>query len=299
MVASVALGQQVTVVIATRNRWPELARTLGHLTHLPDRPAVTVVDNASSDGTAARVAADFPAANLVSLPVNLGAAARTVGIRLASTPLVAFSDDDSWWEAEGLGLAARRFADDPALGLLAGRILVGDRGALDPVTEQMAAGPLDEWLRRSAAGRRGVTGFLACAAVVRRRAIEAIGGFEAHLLIGGEEELVALDLANGGWKLVYDPDVVAHHHPSTRRDAPGRQRLLVRNRLLTAWLRYPLPAAVCRTRREIGPAASPAAAWPALASAVASLPWALAHRAPVTASVAAAFTAGGGRGRET
>ena len=66
---------------------------------------------------------------------------------------------------------------------------------------------------------------------------------------------------------------------------------MVRNRLLTAWLRYPLPAAAYRTVRELGPDARPSVAWPALASALASLPWALAHRSPVAGSVAAAFTA--------
>ena len=52
---------RVTVVIATRNRRPELLRTLGRLHELPDRPPVIVVDNASADGSAAAVLDRYPA----------------------------------------------------------------------------------------------------------------------------------------------------------------------------------------------------------------------------------------------
>src|ERR1700712_3452675 len=90
----------VTVVIATRNRAATLLVTLAKLDRLAERPPIIVVDNASTDDTAARVRAAFPRVRVLSLPRNLGGAARNCGVALASTPFVAFSDDDSWW-AEG------------------------------------------------------------------------------------------------------------------------------------------------------------------------------------------------------
>ncbi len=51
---------RVGVVIATRNRRDRLAGTLRHLTDLPERPDILVADNASTDGTRAMVARDFP-----------------------------------------------------------------------------------------------------------------------------------------------------------------------------------------------------------------------------------------------
>jgi hypothetical protein len=61
-------------------------------------------------------------------------------------------------------------------------------------------------------------GFLAGASVVRRSAFLQAGGFEPHLFIGGEEELLAVDLAaNSSW-LCYVPQLIVYLNPSTRRD---------------------------------------------------------------------------------
>src|SRR5690606_8110844 len=87
---------RTTVVIATRNRAPELARTLAELRALRPRPDIVVLDNASEDDTTA-VAGAFAGVTVVRLPRNLGAAARNLGVELARTPYIAFSDDDSWW----------------------------------------------------------------------------------------------------------------------------------------------------------------------------------------------------------
>ncbi len=283
------ISTQVTVVIATRNRQEQLLRTLAQLSAPPDRPALVVVDNASSDGTPGAVARDFPDAVVLALPFNSGAAGRTLGARLASTSYVAFSDDDSWWAGGALSAAADVLRADPAVGLLAGHILVGPDAEDDPTSQLMADGPLDEWLRRCPEGRRGVTGFLACAAIVRRDAFLAVGGFDQHLLVGGEEELVALNMAHAGWKLVYSPEVVAHHHPPPRPDDRGRRRTLVRNDLLTAWLRYSTPTVLRRSRRALRGAIPAASQWRALGAALRLGPWALARRAPVDRVVERAF----------
>ena len=286
-----SLASRVTVVVATRNRCEELLRTAARLVDGPDPPAVVVIDNGSDDGTAAAVRRQFPTLTVVPLPANAGAAARSLGARLAVTPLVAFSDDDSWWDAGALRLAGDLMSRDPAIGLVAARILVGPDGALDPTSALMAGGSLDEWHRPAGGGRRGVTGFLACGAVVRRDAFLAVGGFEPHLLIGGEEKPVALALADAGWKLVYAPEVVARHHPSHRREGRRRRYLLVRNDLLTSWVHYPIGAAVRRTRMAVAASATDVSLWPAVGAALTSLPWALAHRRAVDKRVAAVFAA--------
>src|SRR5215213_1977689 len=83
-------------------------------------------------------------------------------------------------------------------------------------------------------------GFLAGASMVRRDAFLRSGGFEPRLFLGGEEELLALDLADAGWWLVYAPWVVIHHRPSARRASRERLRREVRNGLWSAWLRLPV-----------------------------------------------------------
>jgi GT2 family glycosyltransferase len=265
---------RVTVVIATRDRAPELRRTLEVLTALPERPAIVVVDNASRDATADMVRSRFPAAGLVTLRRNRKAAARNVGVRRAATEYVAFSDDDSWWEPGALDRACAVLDRHPGVGLVTGRTLVGHAAADDPLNAVLAASPLP---RAGLPGSR-VLGFLGCAVVVRRSAFLRAGGYRALLGIGGEEELLALDLAAAGWPAVYVDTVVARHFPSAVRDAPARRAAELRNRVLVAWLRRPVGHALVSTGALAGRAAADATARRALAGLLTRLPRALATR---------------------
>ncbi|RFU38578.1 glycosyltransferase, partial [Actinomadura logoneensis] len=225
----------VTTVVATRDRAAELARSLRH----HPRPVI-VVDNASRDATAE--VAGAAGAEVVRLDRNLGAAARNLGAERAATRYVAFADDDSWWAPGALARAAALLDAHPRAALLAGRVLVGEDERPDPVSDAMADSPLG---RPHDLPGPAVLGFLACSAVVRRDAFLAAGGFSETLHFGGEEELLALDLAAAGWGLAYVPELTVHHHPSSLgRDAGARRRREVRNRLLTAWLRRPAAALV-------------------------------------------------------
>ncbi|MBA9006110.1 MULTISPECIES: glycosyltransferase family 2 protein [Thermomonospora] len=277
------MDERVTVVIATRDRRAELLRTLHELTALPERPPVIVVDNASADGTAEAVRAQFPAVEVIREPRNLGALARTVGVRAARTPYVAFSDDDSWWEPGALGRAADAFDACPRLGLIAARTLVGPERADDPINKAMADSPLpgDGDLPGPP-----VLGFLACASVLRREAFLQAGGFDRVLFFVGEERMLAMDLAARGWALAYVPEVVAVHEPSAHRP-PSRHRVRaeLRNTLLTAWMRRPARVALERTARLAGAAVRDPDARAALAGAARRLPAALAARRPLPAPV--------------
>ncbi|MGV9305061.1 glycosyltransferase family 2 protein [Nonomuraea sp. NPDC003727] len=257
-------NDRVTVVVATRDRRESLARTL------PRHPGpVVLVDNGSADGTAAFVRHTFPHVRVVEAGRNLGAPARNLGVRLAATPYVAFADDDSWWAPGALDRAADVLDAHPRLAVLAARVLVGPEERTDPVSAVMARSPLP-----GSAGP-GVLGFLACGAVVRRRAYLEAGGFDDVIFFFGEEERLAVDLAARGWELAYVADVVAHHHPSPARDPHGRRALAARNAVLTAVLRRPWPV-VART--VLRAAAAGAAGRAGLRAAVRRLPRALALR---------------------
>jgi len=266
---------RVAVVIVTRNRLPELLVTLDHLRALPENPRVVVVDNASSDGTPHVVRRKYPDVEVVALEENLGATGRNVGVQAVASPYVAFCDDDSWWATGSLSRAADLFDSHPGLGLLAGRVLVGPREREDPICAEMASSPL---ARNPGLPGPPVLGFLACAAVVRRSAYLEAGGFAPRAPIGGEENLLAADLAAAGWGLAYVDDVVAHHHPSAVRDRRARRRATIRNDLRFTWLRRPLSTVARHTFRVARSAPRDADARAALAGALGSLPWALRHR---------------------
>ncbi|WNM31096.1 glycosyltransferase [Streptomyces sp. Li-HN-5-11] len=267
----------VGVVIATRNRSGRLAVTLRHLLALPERPEIVVVDNASTDDTRALLARDFPEVRVLALPANRGALARTEGVRALATPYVAFSDDDSWWAPGALARAARLFDGHPRLGLLAAHTLVGPEEEPDPLNKVLADSPLGP--ATDLPGTQ-VLGFLACAGVTRRTAYLDAGGFHPVLFFGGEETLLAYDLAALGWGVTHCPDVIAHHHPAPapRTGRPAVQR---RNELLTTWLRRPLPYALARTRALTAEARHDPHARSALRGTLARLPGALRARRPL------------------
>jgi GT2 family glycosyltransferase len=229
-------NQRISVVMMTRNRCEQTLTTVAQLLDLPDLPPIILVDNGSSDGTADAVRRRFPSVTVVTLEDNLGAPARTVGVRAATTPYVAFSDDDSWWAPGALNRAADHFDAHSRLGLLGARILIGAQQRLDPICDQMADSPLP--VLADLPGR-SILGFIACGAVVRRSAYLQVGGFSPVLFFLGEESLLAQDLAAAGWGLCYVDDVVAHHDPQPGPTRAGRARLQARNRLLTSWLRRP------------------------------------------------------------
>lgn len=217
------------------------------------------------------------------LPENRGATARNAGVRAAATPYVAFSDDDSWWDAGALPKAARVLAAHPRLGLLVARIRLDGDGRTDPVSRKMAS---------ASAGRDpglpgpAVIGFPACAAVVRREAFLRVGGFDELLFFGGEESLLALDLAAAGWGLAYVASVTAVHDPSKRRHTPpDRWSLHRRNDVLVTWMRLSYPRALRSTRKLAAQAVADAAARRALRGLVVRLPAALARRRRVPSAV--------------
>jgi GT2 family glycosyltransferase len=106
-----------------------------------------------------------------------------------------------------------------------------------PLPEQPGVGPC-------------LLGFMAGACVMRTEVFRKAGGYWPPLLIGGEEELLALDVIEQGWRIVYAPAVCIRHWPSTSRDAPLRRRLLARNAVWTAWMRLPAAMAWHATARE-------------------------------------------------
>lgn len=241
---------RIAVVIATRNRLDALRSTLRRLNTLPERPPIIVADNGSMDGTPDAVRVEFPNVEVLSLVENRGAEARNLAAQKVTAPFIAFADDDSWWAPGSLGRAADLLSAQPSLGLVAARVLVGPENRLDPTCNEMAASPLP---RREGLPGPSILGFLACGAVVRRSAFLGVGGFPNRFGIGGEEELLAIDLAAAGWDLCYVDSLVAHHHPSPLRNPSARRRIQVRNALWSAWMRRPAGGALRKTATLLRP----------------------------------------------
>ncbi|CAM3967183.1 glycosyltransferase family 2 protein [Bordetella bronchialis] len=265
---------RVSIVVLTYNRRQEV---LGNLARLHrDHPGVPiiVVDNGSADGTAEAVAAAFPALTLIRAPGNLGAAGRNLGVAAAATPYVAFCDDDTCWESGALEQAERLLDAAPRAGVINACVLVGPTGRVDSTCDIMARSPLGP----GPAGTMRLLGFMAGACVMRRAAFLQAGGYEPRFFIGGEETVLALDLATLGWEMLYAGRVRTWHLPSPQRDRPRRVHLLSRNAIWAAWLRLPARSAIAETLSVLGTAARRGAATRVALSALAGAAWVARHR---------------------
>lgn len=266
---------RLTAVMITYNRKQEMLRSLDKLFSLSEAIAIIVVDNGSSDGSSDAVASRWPQVKVIRSQRNIGAAARNLGIKQAATPYVALCDDDTWWVSGCLSKAADLLDAYPHVAVLTARLLNGPEAIEDPICRVMSDSPL----RRDATlPGKPVLGFLAGASVVRRAAFLEAGGFEPRFFIGGEEELLTLNLAARGWKLCYIPDLIVHHHPSPRRDVPRRSFHVFRNRLWTSWLRRPLHTACRHTIAALKEIPRDAIAARGFIGAIAGLPWILRER---------------------
>ena len=284
MRAEKAGDPRMTVVIITRNRREELLRTLGRLAEVPERPPVIVVDNASADGTAAAVRRLVPRVHVIAARRNLGAVGRNLALRRVSTPYVAFCDDDTWWEPGSLGRAADALDAHPDLAAVMARIVVQPDGTDDPINPELAGSPLP--------GRPDLPGpalisIMAGASMLRCDAFRAVGGFSPRLWLGGEEELLAADLAARGHLLCYLPQAVVNHQASTLRDSSRRRWLGIRNTLWFTWLRRPFRAALWRTAELAVTVPRDGVSASAFGAALGGLPWVLRERDPVPPEVEA------------
>jgi GT2 family glycosyltransferase len=279
---------RVAVVVITHQRRDELLTALDRLLALPEQPHVVVVDNGSTDGTAEAVRDRFPRVELIASPENLGAVGRNLGVARVDTPYVAFCDDDTWWDPGSLRTAADVLDAHPRLAVVTARILVEPGGGEDPIVPELRDSPVRgaPWLPGPALGS-----FLAGASVVRREAFEAVGGFSERLWLGGEEELMAGDLAAAGWELCYLAELTVHHRASRARDPHRRRHDGIRNTLWTTWLRRPLRPALRRTVHLLRTVPRDRLTAQALLAAVRGLPWVLRERRVLPPHAEARFAA--------
>ncbi|MFT4083594.1 MAG: mycofactocin biosynthesis glycosyltransferase MftF [Nocardioides sp.] len=208
---------ELTVVVPVRDRPEQLARCLAGLRGL----TTLVVDDASRDPEAVRLAATSAGASVIALPDNLGpAGARNAGLAEVTTPYVAFVDSDVVADAATLTALAAHLRDR-AVALVGPLVRSRPRGEsdggrvhwferFDAEVSSLALG------RRACSVRPGAAvGWLPSACLVGRTAtLRAAGGFTARMRVGEDVDLVWRLVAEGH-RVRYDPDLVAHHDTRT------------------------------------------------------------------------------------
>lgn len=178
--------------------------------------AVVVVDDASTDGTAAWLATAWPQVRVVRRTANGGfAAAANDGIAAAGdADWVALVNSDVALDAAWLAQALTP-TDDARCAAVATKLLrpdgriddAGDALRRDGVCEQRGRGRADDG-RFDAPGE--AWGACAGAALYRRAAVVAVGGFEERYRQYLEDADLALRLRLAGWRCAYVPARAVH-----------------------------------------------------------------------------------------
>lgn len=191
-----------TAVISNWNKAGDLRENLAAL-RAQTRPfrEVVVVDNASSDGSSAMVASEFPEVCLVVMPHSRFGACETfnIGFERARSPLIAILDDDVVLPPEWLErCVARLRAEPPTTAVIS--------------TEVIEPGMPEAFVRSAGvAQERYMSTFRGCASLARAAALREAGGYDERLFIYGNERDLTCRLLNLGYRVLHYPAVRAFH----------------------------------------------------------------------------------------
>jgi GT2 family glycosyltransferase len=240
----------VSVVIPNWNgrRWlPGCLRSLSAQTLAAHE--VIVVDNGSTDGSLAYLRAEHPQTTVLELGRNTGFAhAANCGLEAALGELVALINTDVVLEPDWLERMTTSVGADPGAASAACKMLqlddpgqvydAGDVLRRDGACEQRGRFGSDD-------GRWDVPGevFGACAgaALYRREAVTAIGGFDERYFAYLEDVDLALRLRLAGWRCLYEPVVAGHAGAGSSPRLPGGlEHLVTRNTVVLVAKAFPM-----------------------------------------------------------
>lgn len=190
---------------------------------------IVVVDTGSADGTADAVAAAWPEVRVLRL-VNTGfARAANAGMRVARGPAVVVANADVRFEPGALDALVGALDRDPGLGAVGPAVRYPD-GALQASARRrpgtvtaVAHALLGRWLPENRwtvhyHGRdldpslpRDVDWLSGCAVLLRRAAVEPLGGFDPGYFLYVEDVDLAERLRAAGWRLRYEPAARVRH----------------------------------------------------------------------------------------
>jgi len=196
----------IDVVIVAYNRYELTDSCLRHLASQTVAHQVIVVDNGSTDSTAARVAERWPAARVIAFSENRGfAEACNRGVSEGRGATVVLINNDVDCREDFLERLVEPFADDPRLGSVASLMLRPGAETIDSfglrADTTLSCFP---HLQGHAASEAAtpvavIAGPAGTAAAYRRAAWEQIGGLDEAIFAYMEDFDLALRLRSAGW----------------------------------------------------------------------------------------------------
>ena len=198
----------------------------------PKRLEVIVVDNASSDGSVEMVQSSFPQVTLLANEQNLGfTKANNQGISLARGRFVLFLNPDTEIVDDALGTMVEFMKAHPEVGAVGPKLIYPD-GSTQPSRRRfpnastlfLESTLIQRWWKKNRVLSRyymedqsddqvqEVDWLVGAALMVRKEALDQVGGFDEGFFMYSEELDWCRRARKAGWKIVYLPDAVVVHH---------------------------------------------------------------------------------------
>jgi N-acetylglucosaminyl-diphospho-decaprenol L-rhamnosyltransferase len=218
----------VSAIVVTYNAAPWLERSLESVCETGAE--LIVVDNGSSDGTLEVVRERFPGARLIEQENRGFGAGNNAGMRVASGRYFLFLNPDAWL-TDGALERLVAFADEHPEAAVVGPRLLNTDGTL----QRSVRGYPSPWriateyffLRKLAPRSRALNAFFganfdhksvreaeflggACL-LVRREAVDSIGGFDEDFFLMSEEVDWCYRFRRAGWKVLFYPGAEVVH----------------------------------------------------------------------------------------
>lgn len=195
---SIPRWPRVTVNILTFNREHELRITLNKILHELDYPKdrleIIVCDNASADGTPEMLKKEFPSVKHLRMPENMGTPSWNRGFESGTGDYFLLLDDDGHLEGDTLKKAVAFLEEKIDAGIVSFNVI-------DPETRYSYTLHFPF----------GIFSFWGCAVVVRRKLIEAVGGFDPNIFIYSHEPEFVIRAAKAGFKHHVMAELTAYH----------------------------------------------------------------------------------------
>ena len=228
----------LTIIIVSWNVRALLRRCLQSIPS--DSPAVQVivVDNASGDGSAEMVRAEFPHVHLIANEENRGfTAANNQGLALSHGRHLLLLNPDTEIVGNALATMVSYIDHNAAVGVVGPQILYPD-GSLQPsrrrfptlATALVESTVVQEWWDDNQILRRyymadtpddaiqAVDWVVGACMLVRRQAYEQVGGLDEGFFMYSEELDWCRRIKEAGWEVVYLPTATIIHHEAKSSD---------------------------------------------------------------------------------
>jgi GT2 family glycosyltransferase len=217
----------VSIVLVNYNGGPVvldcLASIQAQLNQVPYE--VILVDNASSDGSADRIAQQFPEVQLVRSPVNRGfGAGNNAGASLALGQYLFLLNTDTILTADLLPTLVALMGDDPTIGIVGPQLrnpdgsfqlstspALGIRGELRALQQQRQYRQQRAQLSQQFDRQQTVDIVIGAALLIRTGLFQTLGGFDERFFMYFEESDLCQRAQDQGWKIMYTPAVSLIH----------------------------------------------------------------------------------------